>query len=212
MLLCIVYLFVFNNATSPSSTYHVSSAQIIASADEKNVILQNNGGVPLSLNTKLVITVGGQEFFVTVKDCLVDTNGDGLWSIGEHIIFTPPAIASLFGLEIQIKIINPDTNSMIMAGLVQEGARGDLPYVQTLDPYDVWPHSATMKSFYNFVKVNYLPGKLWFQWKRSDDPQWNRTPFLNITAAPLSGYYEFTLFNLTSNKNYLFEAWIQYTS
>jgi hypothetical protein len=211
MLLCIVYVLVFSNATNPSSTYHASSAQIIASADEKNVFLQNNGGAPLLLTTKLVITVGGQDFFVTAKDCVVDTNGDGQWSIGEQIIFTPPGIASLYGLEVQIKIINPDTNSMIMAGLVQEGARGDLPYVQSLTPFDVWPHSATMKSYYNFVMVNYLPGKLWFQWKRTDDPQWTRTQFLNITAAPLSGYDQFTLYNLTSNKNYLYEAWIQYT-
>lgn len=210
-LLCIVYVLVLNNATSPSSTYHVSSAQIIASADEKNVVLQNNGGVPLSLNTKLIITIGGQDFFVSAKDYIVDANGDGQWSIGEQIIFTPPSIASLFGLEIQIKIINPDTNSMIMAGLVQEGARGDQPYVQTLSPYDVWPHSAAMKSFYNFVKADHLPGKFWFQWKRSDDPQWTRTPIINITL-PLSGFQELTLYNLISNKNYLYEAWIQYTS
>ncbi|MBE3136850.1 MAG: hypothetical protein IMZ43_05590 [Thermoplasmata archaeon] len=210
-LLCIVYVLVLNNATSPSSTYHVSSAQIIASADEKNVVLQNNGGVPLSLNTKLIITIGGQDFFVSAKDYIVDANGDGQWSIGEQIIFTPPSIASLFGLEIQIKIINPDTNSMIMAGLVQEGARGDQPYVQTLSPYDVWPHSAAMKSFYNFVKADRLPGKFWFQWKRSDDPQWTRTPIINITL-PLSGFQELTLYNLISNKNYLYEAWIQYTS
>ena len=137
MLLCVVYVLVLNNATSPSSTYHVSSAQIIASADEKNVFLQNNGGVPLSLNTDLVITVGGQDFFVTAKDYVVDSNGDGEWSIGEQILFTPPSIASLIGLEIQIKIINPDTNSMIMASLIQEGARGDKPYVQTLNPYNV---------------------------------------------------------------------------
>jgi hypothetical protein len=211
-LLCVVYVLVLNNATSPSSTYQVSSAQLIASADEKNVFLQNNGGVPLSLNTKLVITVGGNDFFVTAKDCIVDSNGDGQWNIGEQIIFTPPGIPSLFGLEIQIKIINPDTNSMIMAGLVQEGARGNLPYVQTLNPNDVWPHSATLESYHNFIKVNFLPGKLWFQWKQSDDPQWNRTPIINITSTPFSGYYEFTLFNLSSNKNYLYEAWIQYTS
>jgi hypothetical protein len=68
-----------------------------------------------------------------------------------------------------------------------------------------------MKSFYNFVKGDHLPGKFWFQWKRSDDPQWNRTTIMNITI-PLSGYQELTLYNLTSKKNYLYEAWIQYTS
>lgn len=211
-LLCIVYVLVFSNATGPSSTHEVSSAQLVATADENNVYLQNNGGVPLALNTKLVITVGGTDFFVTAADCVVDTNGDGKWSIGEQIIFTPPAIPSLFGLEIQIKIINPDTNSMIMAGLVQDGAKGDFPYAQTLSPYDVWPHSATLKLYYNFVKLNYLPGKLWFQWKRTDDLLWTRTSFFNITAAPLSGYQTLTIYNLISNKNYLCEAWIQYTS
>ncbi len=211
-LLCVVYLLVFNNATGPSSTHQVSSAQLLASADENNVFLQNNGGVPVALNTKLIITVGGTDFFVTVADCLIDTNGDGLWSIGEQILFTPPAVPSLFGLEIQIKIINPDTNSMIMAGLVQEGVKGDFPYAQTLNPYDVWPHSATLKLYYNFVKVNFLPGKLWFQWKRSDDVLWTRTSYINITAAPLSGYQTLTLFNLTSNKNYLYDAWIEYSS
>lgn len=211
-LLCVVYLLVLNNATGPSSTYQVSSAAILATADDSNVFLQNNGGHAIPLNTKLIISVGGTDFFVTVADCIIDTNGDGQWSIGEQILFTPPAIPSLFGLEIQIKIINPDTNSMIMAGLVQEGAKGDFPYAQTLNPYDVWPHSASLKLYYNFVKVNFLPGKLWFQWKRSDDLLWTRTSYINITAAPLSGYQTITLYNLTSNKNYLCEAYIEYTS
>jgi hypothetical protein len=211
-LLCIVYLLVLNNATSPGSTNRMSSAQLIATADEKNVFLQNNGGGPIGPNTKLVFTIGGTDFYGTAADYLIDTNGDGQWNIGEEIRFTPPAIPSLFGLEIQVKIINPDTNSMIMTGLVQEGAKGDFPYAQTLNPYDVWPHSATLKLFYNFVKTNFLPGKIWFQWKRSDDALWTRTSVINIIAVPLSGYQTVTLYNLTSNKNYLFEAWIEYTS
>jgi hypothetical protein len=210
-LLCVVYLIVMNNATSPSTTTHVSTAHIIASANETNVFLQNNGGIPLSLDTQLVITIGGQDFYVSAKDYIIDTNGDGQWNIGEQIKFNPLTIDSLYGLEVLIKVINLDTNSMIMAGLVQEGARGDKPYVQSLNPYDVWPHSATMKSYYNFIKADYLPGKFWFQWKRTDAPQWNRTTILDITL-PISGYQELTLYNLTANKNYLYEAWIQYTS
>lgn len=211
-LLCVVYLLVLNNATAPSSTLQVSSAQLLATADDTKVFLQNNGGHALPLNTKLVFTIGGTNYYGTAADYLIDTNGDGVWSIGEQILFTPPGVPSLFGLEIQIKIINPDTNSMIMAGLVQDGAQGDFPYAQTLNPYDVWPHSATLKMFYNFVKTDFLPGKLWFQWKRSDEASWTKTSVNNITAAPLSGYQTLTLYNLTSNKNYLYEAWIEYTS
>ncbi len=211
-LLCVVYLLVLNNATTPSSTLQVSSAQLLATADDTNVFLQNNGGHALPLNTKLVFTIGGTNYYGTAADYLIDTNGDGVWSIGEEIVFTPPGVPSLFGLEIQIKIINPDANSMIMAGLVQEGAQGDFPYAQTLNPFDVWPHSATLKMFYNFVKTGFLPGKLWFQWKRSDEMSWTKTSVYNITAAPLSGYQTLTLYNLTSNKNYLYEAWIEYTS
>lgn len=211
LLLSIVYSIVLNDATSPSSTYHVSSAQIIASADEQNVVFQNNGGVPLNLNTKLIITVAGQPFYLSAKDYVLDSNGDGMWSIGEQINFDPLSIESLTGLEVTIKVINPDTNSLIMSGLVQEGARGDTPYIQTLSPYNVWPHSATLKSYYNFIKADFLPGKFWFQWKKTDDAQWTRTTIMNITA-PLFGFQELTLYDLTSNKHYLYEAWIQYTS
>lgn len=209
-LLCVVYVLVMGNATNPSNTTHTSTAYLIASADETNVILQNNGGGPLTFNTNLVITIGGQDFYISAKDYIIDSNGDGEWSIGEQITFDPLTIDSLYGLEVIIKVINPDTNSMLMAGLVQEGARGDEPYVQTLNPYNVWPHSATMKSYYNFVKPGFLPGKFWFQWKRTDSLQWTRTPITNITAV-LSGYQEVTLYNLTANKNYLYEAWMQYS-
>jgi FlaG/FlaF family flagellin (archaellin) len=211
-LLCVVYIMVLNNASNPSSPYQGTSSDLLASSDETHVVLQNNGGEPLKTNTKLIVTVGGTDYFVTVQDCIIDTNGDGLWSIGEQIVFTPPGIPSLFGLQIQIKLINPETNSMIMAGLVQEGAQGDFPYIQTLNPYNVWPHSATLSSYYNFIKSSYVPGKLWFEWKRTDDPSWTRTSFTNITAAPFSGYYDVTLYNLTTNKNYLFESWVQYTA
>ena len=211
-LLCVVYVVVFNNATSPQSTSHVSTVDLFASADEYNVYLENKGGAPLSLDTKLIITIGGQEFIVFARDYVVDSNGDGEWSIGETLIFDPISLESIYGLEVYIKVINPDANSMLMAGLVQEGARGDQPFVQTLTPYNVWPHSATLKSYYNFINSNYLPGTFWFQWRRSDAPVWTRTPVVNITSATLSGFQEITLYNLTSNRNYLFEAWIQYTS
>lgn len=209
-LLCVVYLLVFSNATGPSNSSHVSTAQLVASADETTVYLQNKGGIPLNFNTKLVITIGGQDFFVTAKDYVVDENGDGEWNIGEQLKFDPLSIESLYGLEVTIKVIDPDANSMIMAGLVQEGAKGDAPYVQTINPYDVWPHSATIKSYYNFIKAAFLPGKFWFQWKQVGDPQWTKTTVINITA-PLASYQEITLYNLTANKNYLFEAWIQYS-
>ena len=211
ILLSLLYLLVINNANNPSNLGHVSPSNIVASVDEKNVYLQNNGGSPISPNTKLVITVSGQKYFATVKDCLVDTNGDGQWTIGERLVFTPPGFASLNGLEVSVEVITPDNNAMMMYGLVQEGFRGDLPYVQTLDPYDVWPHSAHMKSFYNFIANKYTPGKVWFQWKDVTSTQWNVTPKINITV-PLSGFQDVPLSGLTSNKNYLFEAWFQYTS
>jgi len=211
ILLSLLYLLVLNNANNPSSYGHVSPSDIVASVDEKNVYLQNNGGNPISPNTKLIITVSGQKYFATVKDCLVDTNGDGQWTIGERLVFIPPGFTSLNGLEVSVEVITPDNNAMIMYGLLQEGFSGDLPYVQTLNPHDVWPHSAYMKSFYNFIANKYTPGKVWFQWKEATSAQWNVSSKINITV-PLSGFQDVPLSGLTSNKNYLFEAWLQYTS
>jgi hypothetical protein len=208
-LLCVLYIVVLHNATSPMTSDHTSSSQLIATVEEKDVILENRGGISVPMNAKLVFTIGGHEYFALVSDCVVDTNGDGMWSIGERATFTPPSIDSLIGLQVSITIINPDSNSMIMEGLVQEGEQGDQPYVQTLSPYNVWPHSATLKSYYNFIKNGFVPGTFWYQWKRTDDPGWTLVPSVNITL-PLSGYQVVTLYNLTANKNYLFEAWIQY--
>jgi len=211
LLLSLLYLLVLNNATSPSNTVRVLSSDLVATVDEKNVYLQNNGGVPLPPNTKIVVTIGGQRYFYQVTGCLLDTNGDGQWNIGEQLIITPPGFPSLRGLEVSVEVITIENNAMIMYGLIQEGFRGDQPYVQTLEPHDVWPHSAIIKSFYNFVSNKYLPGKFWFQWKLSGSTQWNLTPVINI-ALPLSGYQDIPLYGLTSNKNYLCESWIQYTS
>ena len=211
ILLSLLYLLIFNIANNPSNLGHTSPSNIVASVDEKNVFLQNNGGSPISPNTKLIITVCGQKYYTTVKDCLVDTNGDGQWTIDERLVFTPPGFSSLHGLEVSVEVITPDNNAMMMYGLVQEGFRGDIPYVQTLDSYDVWTHSAYMKSFYNFIASKYTPGKVWFQWKDEASTQWNVTSKINI-AVPLSGFQNVLLSGLTSNKNYLFEAWLQYTS
>jgi hypothetical protein len=211
ILLSLVYLLVLNNATNPSNTARISSSDLVASVDEKNVYMLNDGGVPLSKDTKLIITVSGQRYFATVKDCLIDINGDGQWNIGEHLIFTPPGFASLKGLEVSVEVITPENNAMLMYGVVQEGFTGNNPYVQTLDPHDVWPHSAYMKCYYNFISGSYLPGKTWFQWKEATSTSWNLTPKI-IIVGPFSGYQDVPLYGLTSNRNYLYEAWIQYTS
>jgi hypothetical protein len=211
ILLSALYLLVLNNANNPSNMGHVSPTNIVASVDEKNVYLQNNGGSPISPTTKLVIVVSGQKYLALVGDCLVDSNGDGQWTIGERLVFTPPGFTSLDGLEVSVEVITPDNNAMMMYGVVQEGFRGDKPYIQTLNPHDVWPHSAYMKSYYNFIENKYTPGKTWFQWKDVTSTQWNVTPKTNL-SVPLSGFQDVLLSNLTSNKNYLFEAWFQYTS
>ena len=124
-LLCVLYIIVLHNATSPLTSDHTSTSQLIATVEEKDVILENRGGISVPMNAKLVFTIGGQEYFAKVSDCVEDTNGDGMWSIGERVMFTPPSIDSLIGLQVSISIINPDSNSMIMEGLVQEGEQGE---------------------------------------------------------------------------------------
>ncbi|HVQ00705.1 MAG TPA: type IV pilin, partial [Candidatus Thermoplasmatota archaeon] len=211
-LLSIVYLLVLHNATSPSSMSHVSSTNMVATLDDNHVYLQNNGGVPINPNIKIVITVSGNRYTLLVGNCLVDSNGDGKWSIGESLIFTPPGFASLRNLEVSVQVISPDDNTMLMSSLVQEGVRGDQPYVQTLPAHDVWPHNAVLKMYYNFVTNKYLPGKVWFQWREQSSTQWNFTAKTSITAGPITNFVDVPLYGLTSNKNYLFEACFQFNS
>lgn len=207
-LLSAFYIIVLHSASSPSNTF-IPSANIVGEVQGKNIILEHRGGVSVNRNSTITVIVAGTPYRFIVKNNLIDTNGDGKWSIGERVIFTPPGYSTLTNLEISLVVVDPSLNIVLMHSVIQEGESGATPYVQTMDPLNVMPHFATIKSYYNYLDSSYLPGKVWFQWRRSDNSSWNTTVPVSV-AAGLTGYAQVNLTGLTNNQNYLFQSWIQY--
>ncbi len=207
-LLTAFYIVVLHSASNPSNTF-IPSTNIVSEVEGKNVILEHRGGVSVDENSTVTVTVAGTPYEFTVKNYLVDTNGDKKWSIGERVVFTPPGYTSLTNLEISLVIVDQNINTLLMHSVIQEGESGQNPYVQTMNPVTVMPHFATLKLYYNYVDPSFLPGKVWFEWRRSDNSTWNVTTPVSVTVG-ITGFIQVDITGLTNNQDYLFQSWIQY--
>ena len=76
-----VYLFVMNEALDVSEKAS-PSATVLGTIGGSDIILEHRGGDALSLDTKIMITISGVTYNMTVGDLLNDeSNGDGKWNI-----------------------------------------------------------------------------------------------------------------------------------
>ena len=96
------------------------NVDIVGDLEAGNVILLHNGGEALDLDTELRMNIGNTTNLVTVGPYLNDVNGDGKWSIGERVVYTPSE--DITNLRVHASVIDKETDGIIMTGLFQEGA------------------------------------------------------------------------------------------
>jgi hypothetical protein len=207
-LLTVFYIVVLHNASNPSNTF-IPSVNIVGEIQGRSVILEHRGGLSVNSNATVAVTIAGTSYHFTVKDYLNDTNGNGKWDIGERVVYNPAGYATLFNLEVSLVVVDPNINTVLMHSIIQEGEKGDIPYVQTMFPINMMPHSATLKLYYNFLDASNLPGKVWFVWRSTLNSSWTTTVPVDISVG-LTGYSQVNLTGLLNKQTYLCQAWIQY--
>jgi len=155
-----VYLFVMNEAldvseeTSPSVT-------VLGTIGGSDIILEHRGGEALSLDTKIMITISGITYNMTVGDLLDDeSKGDGMWNIGEKLSYAPSL--DMTGRQVRILVIDEGSGSVVMQGILQEGDTSVDPFVITRYATNVVSYSA--KLWMDYDLKNYS-GYLGFAWK-----------------------------------------------
>jgi hypothetical protein len=143
-LFSFVYLSLF--FLSPQSEKPI--ADIIGmTADEKNIIFSHMGGEELSLDSLVIISVGGKEIIQTVGDLLDEKSSeDGYWNIGEELVIN----YDIRDLQVTARIVDKNSNSVIMMGILQEGDLIRDPYVFTINATDIKAISAKLTMGYNF--------------------------------------------------------------
>jgi len=136
--------------------------------DGSNVILEHHGGYSLRLDAKITVILAGTSQSTTAGPNLVDSNGDGLWSIGER---WTQDVGNVTDKKVEVLVFDMERKILIMRGVLHDGTTATTPYVIT-GGYEVEEGKAKLHLFYNFLhnysgKVRFLYGP--------DGEGWNST-------------------------------------
>ncbi|MDH7506667.1 MAG: type IV pilin N-terminal domain-containing protein [Candidatus Thermoplasmatota archaeon] len=215
-LFSVVYIAFFSIQPSTPSP----SSNIIASMEKDKIIFEHRSGESLSLDTKILLSFGGVDYPFTIKNLtsqfgeqfFVDSNGDSLWSIGEKLVVTKQMLdfitnnKDLEGLQAEATVIDVNSNSIIMEGVLKKGSKVEIPYVITKPVVYITNHLAQLSMNYNFKDYN---GTLRFLYKTLDG-DW----IVAGVSTNNSGWGTYTciISNLNPNTVYYFKAQLEYNS
>ncbi len=121
-----IYVFSYNNP-SPSPNLN-----LVGYVDNGNVIIEHKGGEGLKLeNIKIIVYKGEMDSFCcffdengmpTENHVHLIGNGNNRWEVGEYVSINATAIfGDISNWQISIIVIDEDSNSVIMTGILQEG-------------------------------------------------------------------------------------------
>jgi len=115
-LFAILYFIVMSYPFTPSSP----SVDIVGTIEGNNIVLEHRGGDSLGLDATVSFIVGGTSNSTTVDHChcLNDLNGNNRWNIGERLVIP---YGDMTDLQVEATVIDKDSNSIVMMGVLQEG-------------------------------------------------------------------------------------------
>ena len=115
-LFSVVYISVLTVPYSPPTP----SVNIICQIDDGNITLSHYGGKALNFDSKIVLIVDGQPVdpMLAGDHLYNDSNGDGLWSAGEKVVFSYESLVS-GGEQIEVNVLDIGSNSLVMTGIME---------------------------------------------------------------------------------------------
>jgi len=200
-LFSVAYLF----ASSFPFTSPPPSVNLVGFVEGNNVIIEHHGGEALSPDTNVLIRIGNTLNRITVGDCLDDDkNGNGWWDIGERLVVY--SAGDITGLWVKAMVVDVETQSMLLIGVLQEGEMAITPTVTTLDATDITSSSAKLWMNYNFKTYS---GSVRFTYKE-DGGSWDNTTWVDDLSG--SDTYGEIISGLSTNILYYFKAQLKYDS
>jgi uncharacterized protein YegL len=116
-----VMTLVFYQISTDKGPYKQTFVKLVGRIEQTNFILEHQGGDPLDSNTSISLEIGGKKYNYTVGDILIDENHNGLWNLGEKMIF--PFSYDLNNLDkystIDVIAVDKDSNSIQFLGSVE---------------------------------------------------------------------------------------------
>jgi hypothetical protein len=192
----------FSDVSTPEVT-------LVGFIDTNSIVIEHRGGIPLSQKTKIVLTISDVVtiFHIDEFSYWVDQNNDGLWTIGERVVY--PA-GALQGKQVTCLVVDVDKNFAIFDKVIQKGISVFSPSITALPPDDVTETSATLKLYYDFYNISHFSsGLLNFTYGPFGGPYIDSP---SVKPLSLSGWYGLQLTGLVSGNQYEYWAWMNYTN
>lgn len=126
-----VYILVFNPLSSHGGRTPAVDIIGTVSSDGTQFILEHRGGVALSGDIKVIVTYNVEDFEYTISDFL--GGGVNSFSIGNRIVINPEGGDNLIGLQVSVRLIDPQSNGVLFNSIIQEGATAFFPIAIPID-------------------------------------------------------------------------------
>ena len=117
-LFACVQLIVYSYPFEPSPP----SLNLVASIDQENILIEHHGGESISLDAQIRILIGGSNHYsILARDYLNSNSSDNddYWEIGEVVVYNPNV--NLNGERVETTIVDKETRSVVMTGIIQGG-------------------------------------------------------------------------------------------
>jgi hypothetical protein len=116
-----VMTFVLYQVSLDKGPYKQTFVKLVGRIEQTNFILEHQGGDSLASDTSISLRIGGKNYVYKVGDILIDTNHNGLWNLGEKMIF--PFTYDLNNLSkystIDVMAVDKGSNSIQFFGSVE---------------------------------------------------------------------------------------------
>jgi len=102
---------------SPPTVY------LVGHIENDIIIIEHQGGESISLDSKILISIEGEEQSSDSASDLIDvdtSDNDDLWDIGEFISY--PITVDYTNKYVKATVIDTETNSIVMIGILQGGS------------------------------------------------------------------------------------------
>jgi len=197
VILASVYIAAFS-LPAPSRAPVVNAVGM--TANDQDIIISHQGGDNLALDSILVLTVGGKDITYKIEDLMdPEDTKDGFWNIGEDLVFSH----DIRQLQVDVRIIDPDSDSVVMMGVLQEGLLLRDPYTFTLNATDITANSAKLIMRHNFWEKS---GDVRFAY-RVTSGTWSYTPWISNSGE---ANFETLINGLKYNTEYEYRAELQW--
>jgi flagellin-like protein len=112
-LFSVIYISILTLYPATSSP----SVNLLCSFEDKNVTIEHRGGKSLGINTKLILNVDGvTDDFPVSKNLTNEAKANGLWDIGERIVYF---VGDITNKNVSVSVVDIKSNSLIMLVVFQ---------------------------------------------------------------------------------------------